>query len=285
VATVYRVSKWREIYETADSRKHKTLSWVSIPIDRQSSGYQSLIERFGDDAPAIYGAWCALVSVAGQCPERGLLANSRCEGHSVERIARLAFMPVEPFRKVVEWASSEDVKWLEVVTPEQLEQERQSIDDRLPIDQQSIGGKSNSALPNLNLTLPVRSNIEGDHKRFDGDEDAAASDDPPSEIPPPDPDKALRFGNAVGKCGSRKDVELAWKLTALERVLGEAWFANITTALNTVKDPPRNRWAYARGVAAKGSKERPGPGKERLSELLKRAPNPPDDWPRTRGSP
>lgn len=130
--TVYEIARWRETFETADSRKHKSLQWVSMPIDRQSNGYQSMIDHFGDESPAIYGAWCALVSIAAGCHRRGVLATSKGEPISIHRIARMAHMPCDPFEKLFDWAVRDDVNWLVTSC--------QSIDDR-----------SSTRLPNITL--------------------------------------------------------------------------------------------------------------------------------------
>lgn len=113
---IYRVARWNETFETHESRKYKALTWVSLPIDFHSNGYQLMLDEFGDEAPTVYGAWCALLGVAGHSPVRGTLATQKGVGYSPERIARLAHMPAEPFRKLIKWASSETVGWLEVVT-------------------------------------------------------------------------------------------------------------------------------------------------------------------------
>lgn len=116
---VWRIAKWSETFETSDSRTYKSLPWVSVPTTLCSNGYQSLVEEFGADAPAIYGAWNAMVAVASKCPVRGTLATSKGVAYSLERVIREAYMhpdclPI--FQRLVEWASSEAVGWLEDAT-------------------------------------------------------------------------------------------------------------------------------------------------------------------------
>ena len=108
-ASVWRIAKWSETFETSDSRTYKSLPWVSVPTTLCSNGYQSLVEEFGADAPAVYGAWNAMVAVASKCPVRGTLATSKGVAYSLERIIREAYMhpdclPI--FQRLVEWASS-----------------------------------------------------------------------------------------------------------------------------------------------------------------------------------
>jgi hypothetical protein len=116
---VWRIAKWSDTFETSDSRNYKSLPWVSVPTTLCSNGYQSLVEEFGADAPAIYGAWSAMVAVASKCPVRGTLATSKGVPYSLERIIREAYMhpdclPI--FQRLVAWASSETVGWLEDAT-------------------------------------------------------------------------------------------------------------------------------------------------------------------------
>lgn len=112
---VYRIVKWEKTFETADSRRHKTLAWVSLPVGFGSNGYHELIATFGDEAPAIYGAWCALLSVAALAPVRGVLASSKGP-FSFARISADTRMPEVVFRKLFEWASQPEVGWLEKVS-------------------------------------------------------------------------------------------------------------------------------------------------------------------------
>lgn len=149
--TVYRIAKWNETFETADSRRHKKLAWVSLPINLQSNGYQSLIDQHPDDAPALYGAWCALVAIAAQCPERGVLATSRGEPITPERCARMTYMPVEPFCKLFEWASSPGVRWLEALPTKNRSIDGQPIDDQPSIDGEPVSDRSSIELPNLTI--------------------------------------------------------------------------------------------------------------------------------------
>lgn len=117
MAPIYRIAKWKETFETSKTKEYKTLTWVSLPVGFSSNGYHELIEEFGCDAPMIYGAWCALLSVAAQAPERGTLASSK-GSYTLSRIAADTRMPKEIFERLFEWASKLSVGWLEVVPDE-----------------------------------------------------------------------------------------------------------------------------------------------------------------------
>jgi hypothetical protein len=159
--TVYRVKAWSEVYETADSRKHKSLQWVSIPIGFDSDGFVRLVEEFGEEAPAIYGAWIALVLVAARCPIRGVLSTSNGDPISEGRLAFVSHFPGTVFGKLIDWASR--IGWLEAMSSDdvRLAIERQQKRVGLGVsDGQSIGDRSAIELPNKpnptqpNQTLP-----------------------------------------------------------------------------------------------------------------------------------
>lgn len=115
--TVYRIAKWGEVFEVADSRKCKSLQWVALPIGFESHGYQAMVDEFDDEAPAIYGAWCALVLIAARAPIRGTLASSNGVGFTVSRLSRQACFPAAIFKRLIEWALRPEIGWLEAVCP------------------------------------------------------------------------------------------------------------------------------------------------------------------------
>lgn len=120
--TVLRISKWSEVFERAESRKIKQLSWIALPVSFSSTGYQSLLDEFGDQAPAIYGAWCALCSVAASCTFRGVLATSRGIPLRVSHIARTTGFDVGLFERLMAWAIRDEIGWLTVVSEIELAQ-------------------------------------------------------------------------------------------------------------------------------------------------------------------
>lgn len=113
--TVLRVVKWAEVFETWASRQLKTLRWISVPTGPHSSGYLRMIDDFGDRAPAIYGAWIALVKIAAAAPTRGVLANGKGVPYTAGHLSRLSHFPAALFDELIAWATSPHVRWLEPV--------------------------------------------------------------------------------------------------------------------------------------------------------------------------
>jgi hypothetical protein len=116
MAKILRIAKWKETFEKSDAKRLLSLPWISVPTSMDSNGFVSMAEDFGVDAPGIYGAWMALCEYAATCPERGVLATSRGESIPLSRVAKKADWPVEVFERLVEWASSERIGWIEVVS-------------------------------------------------------------------------------------------------------------------------------------------------------------------------
>jgi hypothetical protein len=120
VTAVLRISKWSEVFERAESRKIKQLSWIALPVSFTSAGYQSLLDEFGSDAPAIYGAWCALCAVASSCTYRGVLATSRGIPLRTSHIARTTGFDVVLFERLMAWAIRDEIGWLTTVSEIEL---------------------------------------------------------------------------------------------------------------------------------------------------------------------
>lgn len=157
MSTVFEISKWSEVFETAESRRHRALTWVSMPVSFMSSGYQSLLESFGEDSPAIYGAWCALVAFAAQCPTRGRLGNSHGRPITWLHVSRVTGFSVEVFERLVAWASKPSVGWLIVVETHENAEEIAENEIAQPLPRHCPGvSQANTGLPDLtrpNLTI------------------------------------------------------------------------------------------------------------------------------------
>lgn len=123
MTTIYRIAKWEQTFERAETRKLKTLHWVSMPVAFTSSGYNALLDAFdGETAAAMYGAWSALVAFAAQCNTRGTLADSRGNPLTIRHISRVTGLPVHVFERLIEWASRPEVEWLETIDSNDIKQ-------------------------------------------------------------------------------------------------------------------------------------------------------------------
>lgn len=109
--TVYAISRWSEVFETAESRRHRQLQWIAHPVSFNSTGFQDLLDRFEPVmAAALYGCWSALVKIAATAPRRGVLAGQKGEPYSTARMARLSGFDADLFEKLVRWCC--EIGWL-----------------------------------------------------------------------------------------------------------------------------------------------------------------------------
>ncbi len=73
---VLRIKDWDLHFGNSHSRKVVgPLRWVAIPTKHDGSGYRDLVTR--PNGAAFYGAWVAMVAVAGKAPVRGYLIDDR----------------------------------------------------------------------------------------------------------------------------------------------------------------------------------------------------------------
>jgi hypothetical protein len=87
--TVYAIARWSEVFETADSRKYKSLPWISERTDFDSTGWQQGLDAFGPvEWPRVYGNWMILLRTAARAKVRGQLSGEKGEAWTITRIAR-----------------------------------------------------------------------------------------------------------------------------------------------------------------------------------------------------
>lgn len=109
---VLSINGWADTFETARSRKFKSLNWIALPVNFASNGYQKLLDEFEDDFSRVYGAWCVLCTFAAQCPTRGKLSDSQNRPIPTARISRVTGVPKKDFDTLIEWATRPEICWL-----------------------------------------------------------------------------------------------------------------------------------------------------------------------------
>ena len=113
---ILAVSRWREVFETAESRRHGSLNWISVPVTFNSTGLQKMLDDFEPiKAAALYGAWMALLKVAATAPDRGILAGHKGEPYTPGRLARLSGFAQSLFDELIPWCLK--VGWLVTAQP------------------------------------------------------------------------------------------------------------------------------------------------------------------------
>ncbi len=67
----YRVKDWERLFENAQSRRYRKLSWFPVPNHYDTEGYAKLMGL--ENSMALYGAWIIVLGVASRMPVRGVL--------------------------------------------------------------------------------------------------------------------------------------------------------------------------------------------------------------------
>lgn len=113
ISVLYRIRDWDRHFENNRTRGLKKLSWVPMPVKHDGDGYTELLDH--PAGAAHFGAWCALVEVAGKCAERGTLLRDTAEPHNSATLSRLTRIPASVWDEALPRLVK--IGWLEEVTP------------------------------------------------------------------------------------------------------------------------------------------------------------------------
>lgn len=244
---VWRIAKWDKVFENAESRRIKNLDWVAWPIKLDSRGYHAIIEEFGDDSPAIYGAWCALVCVAATCSTRGTLADSNGRPYSIIRLALKTHMPATVFQRLFAWASTEDVAWLELATCPANPRACPAVSP--PTGDERRRDETTRQRPSVRQRLSDSTEIVVDD---DGWKLIAATTLRIARVVTKNPNADLqRLASADRRLCIRAAALAEWRY-------GADWMNEILEKLSGRKTKPDNPWGYFRSAMSKSVEEQFG---------------------------
>lgn len=106
---LYKIIGWHDTFENNRTREMQVMRWTPIPNSFDGDRISDLIHRGGASA---YGAWCALLGVAGRCDERGTLLRSTRKPHDSSSLEIVTGIPAQAFDKM--FALAIDVGLIEV---------------------------------------------------------------------------------------------------------------------------------------------------------------------------
>ena len=72
--TLFSIRDWNKDFETAGTRKLKSLSWVKFSNEHDKIKWRRMVQA--DRTGSVFGCFAAAAEVASKMPERGVLANS-----------------------------------------------------------------------------------------------------------------------------------------------------------------------------------------------------------------
>jgi len=114
----YRVRDWGKHFENNRTREMVKMSWVPVPNKHDGEGFQRIMHE--PDGMVIYGCWHLILQVASKLRDRGTLLRDDGTPVTAECLAiKTGWNRPEDFTRSLEFCSSPDVAWLEVLTTEQ----------------------------------------------------------------------------------------------------------------------------------------------------------------------
>jgi len=106
----YQIKDWDELFEIAQSRRYKRLTWVALPNKHDGAGYRRIARH--QKCCEIFTAWILILQVASKQEKRGLLVNG--DGTiTAEDLADKTGYPEKIFVLAFEVLSDPKIGWLE----------------------------------------------------------------------------------------------------------------------------------------------------------------------------
>lgn len=107
---VFRVIRWEEFFENAQSRRYKSLSWVPLPNRFDGLSFRRLTGH--QENVAGFCAWCLIVECASKCPVRGVLADEKGP-MTAEDLGLMTGFPAGLFTVALSILTSPAINWME----------------------------------------------------------------------------------------------------------------------------------------------------------------------------
>jgi len=181
---LYRIKNWDKHYENNRTRDLKEMHWVPIPISFDSDGYTLIMEK--KNGPAIYGAWVALVLLAGRCEMRGTLMRKGKICHDAVSISRMTRCQISVIKEMLEVCHHE-CGWIEV--------DHYGPETAIP--------QEGATIPQVDAAIPHPTDYGMEWNGMEGNTIAPSL--------PPTQDAFEIFWKAYPKKKSKGDAKKAWK--------------------------------------------------------------------------
>ena len=110
----YHIKDWNTIYETAQTRQVRTLTYFSKPNKLVGECVGHMLNQ--EDGLALYGVWTFLEALASTAPteHRGWLVRNGTPMDAV-RISALTRIPAAAIQRALDFFSTTPMDWLEVL--------------------------------------------------------------------------------------------------------------------------------------------------------------------------
>ena len=108
--SIYRIVRWDENFEKAQSRKCKRTRWVAVKNQWDSKEYRRVMEH--PRQAEIFAAWILMLQIASRCEPRGVLMENE-KGLDARDMADSTGLKQESFELAIEVLSQPRINWIE----------------------------------------------------------------------------------------------------------------------------------------------------------------------------
>jgi hypothetical protein len=167
---MYRINKWADTFENADTRKRQRLGWFLCPSGNDSAGYLELMS-YGSDGVAAFGVFisiCQWSATRGR-HQRGEISRNDGRPMSVELLATTIRVPVEVVAKSLPLLCHPDVGWMANENTGKTEHTEQA--------EKAVPEKSASRLPPVCQSHPKDSPIVKGEGEGEGEGEGKGNDE------------------------------------------------------------------------------------------------------------
>lgn len=110
----YQIKDWNELFEIAQSRRYKRMSWLALPNKQDGKGYRRIAKH--PECCQIFTAWILILQVASKQKTRGLLVDSDGQPITAEDLADKTGYLEEIFELAFKVLTEKKIGWLEKVS-------------------------------------------------------------------------------------------------------------------------------------------------------------------------
>ena len=231
VPDLYRIKDWSSRYETNETRKLKSLSWVKLNNKMDGLSFRLLAKH--KDAPSIFAAWVLMLELASKSTPRGDLSHNNLP-LSPGEMGEITGFPGEIFEQALLFLSDPKIGWIERISPS----------PGASGENPGTSGKSPG-------TPPV-DEIRGEEREWKGREEIEREDFPALalEVVKAYPDQAKKDGRPIQKGIHAQSLALA----AIKKRPDHPWVEHATLVRELV-DMPYNLDKWLREFSDEASLE------------------------------
>lgn len=110
----YRIKDWASRYETSETRKLKSLTYVKLNNKMDGLAFRLLSKN--QDAPSIFCAWILMLELASKSTPRGDLKHNNLP-LSPGEMGEITGFPGEIFERALVFLCDQKIGWIEKVSP------------------------------------------------------------------------------------------------------------------------------------------------------------------------